>query len=64
MTNNLKLKSDKLKVELKTLKDENVRLLEKVETLTSSNIMLNESVFVLTQRVKEISISDEVKKDL
>ena len=48
MADNLKLKSDKLKVELKTLKYENVLLLKKVETLTSSNIMLNESIFVLT----------------
>ena len=64
VTDNLKLKFDKLKVELKTLKDENVLLLEKVETLTSSNIVLNESVYVLTQKVNEISTSDKVKKDL
>ena len=59
-----KLKSDKLKVEFKTLKDENILLLEKVETLTSSDIMLNESISVLTQKMNEISTSDEVKKDL
>ena len=49
---------------LKTLKDENTLLFEKLETLTSSNIMLNESVFMITQKVNEISTSDEVKKDL
>ena len=62
--NSLKLKSDKLKSELKTLNDENVLLLEKVETLTSSNIVLNESVSVLTLKVNEISTSDDAKKDL
>ena len=62
--NSLKLKSDKLKTELKTLKDENVLLLEKVETLTYYNIVLNESVSVLTQKVNEISTSDEVEKNL
>ena len=46
------------------MKDENVLLLEKVETLTSSNIMLNESVSVLSQKVNDISISDDAKKDL
>ena len=64
MTDSQKLKSDKLKVELKTLKDENALLLEKVETLTSSNIMLNKSIIVLNQKLNEISTSDEVKKDL
>ena len=60
--NSLKLKSDELKSELKTLNDENVLLLEKVETLISSNIMLNENVFVLTLKVNKISTFDEVKK--
>ena len=64
MEDNLKLKSDKLKVELKTLKDESVLLLEKVKTLTSSNIVLNESVSVLTQKVNEIYLFDDVKKNL
>ena len=64
VVNSLKLKSDKLKSELKTLNDKNVLLLEKVETLTSSNIVLNETVFVLTLKVNEISTSDDVKKDL
>ena len=62
--NSLKLKSDKLKSELKTLNDENALLLEKVETLTCSNIVLNESVSVLTLKVNEISMSDDAKKDL
>ena len=64
MVNSLKLKSDKLKYDLKSLNDENVLLLEKVETLTSSKIMLNESVFVLTLKLNEISTFDDVKKDL
>ena len=62
--NSLKLKSEKLKSERKTLNDENVLLLKKVETLTSSNIVLNESVSVLTLKVNEISMSDDVKKEL
>ena len=37
-------KSDKLKVELKTLKNENSLLLEKVDTLTNSNIALEKKV--------------------
>ena len=64
VVNSLKLKSEKLKYELKTLNDENVLLLEKVETLTSSNIVLNESVSVLTLKVNEISMTDDVKKEL
>ena len=64
VADNLKLKSDKLKVELKTLKDENVLLLEKVETLTFSNIVFNESAYVLTQKINEIFMSDDVKKVL
>ena len=64
MVNSLKLKSEKLKSELKTLNDENVLLLEKVETLTSSNIVLNKSVYVLTLKVNEISMSDDAKKEL
>ena len=62
--NSLKLKSDNLKAELKTLNDENVLLLEKVETLTCSNIMLNENVSVLTLKMNEVSMSDDSKKDL
>ena len=64
VVNSLKLKSEKLKLELQTLNDENVLLFEKVETLTSSNIVLSESVYVLTLKVNEISTFDEVKKEL
>ena len=64
VVNSLKLKSEKLKLKLKTLNDENVLLLEKVETLTSSNIVLNESVSILTLKVNEISMSDDAKKEL
>ena len=51
VVNSLKLKSEKLKLELKTMNDENALLFEKVETLTSSNIVLNESVYVLSIHV-------------
>ena len=38
-------KSDKLKVELKTLKNENSLLLEKVDMLANLNIILDKKVY-------------------